>query len=297
MIFLPFIGKSAGIVTTTRLTHATPGAAYSHVPHRDWESNTPSSLVGECKDIARQLIEDEPGSKLKVIMGGGRRHFLSKAIQDPSGEKFGKREDGRNLILEWIESKRKSGLKEGSYAFINSTAQLRNIDLDRIEYLLGAFNWTNMAYDKERDQSDNGEPSLEEMTETAIKILRKGNNGFVLLVEGGRIDHAHHDNLAALSLYETLAFEKAVQKAIDLLPKDDTLLIVTADHSHSLSINGYPKRGNSIFGFADNDSESKPFTTLLYSNGPGFRVSSSDPSTTDLSLCYNYINLMYILIK
>jgi len=205
-------------VTTTRITHATPAAGYSHVADRAWEGSVPSSIKGNCKDIARQLIEDEPGSKLKVILGGGRGYFLPNNVLDSSG-KYGMRTDNKSLIDDWLNSKNQSGLDKSAYQFVNSTSGLNNVDYTRTEYLFGLFNYTHMAYDMERDLSENGESSLEQMTEAAIKILNKNDNGFVLLVEGGRIDHAHHDNYAALSLYETLAFEKAIERLIVLYQK------------------------------------------------------------------------------
>lgn len=87
-------GKSTGFVTTTRVTHATPAATYAKTASRYWESNenTPS----ECRDIADQLIHGEIGSRLNVIMGGGRRHFLPNTQN-------GFRTDNRNLIDEYLE--------------------------------------------------------------------------------------------------------------------------------------------------------------------------------------------------
>jgi alkaline phosphatase len=91
-------GKATGIVTNTRVTHATPAAAYAHTSSRYWESNenTPEG----CDDIAHQLIHGEVGSKFDVVMGGGRRHFL------PVGA-TGRRTDGRNLISEYVEMQQK----------------------------------------------------------------------------------------------------------------------------------------------------------------------------------------------
>ena len=263
-----FIGKSTGIVTTTRVTHATPSSGYAHVPNREMEYAVPDKMLPKCKDIARQLIEDEPGSKLNVILGGGRRGFISDKTQDFSSKKFGKRKDNVNLIDNWINLRR----DDKSYAFVNSTRGLRSINYDKVDHLLGLFNYSHLSYDKERDESLDGEPSLEEMTESAIRLLKKNHNGFVLLIEGGRIDHAHHDNYGIQALYETIAFEKAIKKALSLVSIDDTLVIVTSDHSHAFTINGYPLRGNPISGIVvpDHDIGQYPYTTLMYGNGPGY---------------------------
>ena len=111
------------------------------------------------------------------------------------------------------------------------------------------------------------------MTEAAIRVLlnqHQSQEGFVLLVEGGRIDHAHHRGYANLALYETVEFDRAIRRAREMLPPEDTLILVTADHSHGLTINGYPERGNPISGYAGDDGDHIPFTTLMYSNGPGY---------------------------
>jgi alkaline phosphatase len=147
---------------------------------------------------------------------------------------------------------------------VDTRGKLRNIDFERIKYLFGLFNNNHKDYEQERHKTDSGEPSLEEMTESAISILSKNEKGFVLLVEGGRIDHSHHDNMAAMALHETLAFEKAIENAHKSLPTDETLIVVTTDHSHTLTINGYQKRGNPILEIAEDDSYSIPYTTLLY---------------------------------
>jgi alkaline phosphatase len=114
------------------------------------------------------------------------------------------------------------------------------------------------------------------MTLKAIDILSKNPQGFFLVVEGGRIDHAHHEGNAYRALSDAVAFDQAIKAAVEKLGTDDTLMIVTADHSHSFTINGYPKRGNPILGVAvgvDGEvlkgTDGKPYTTLAYANGPG----------------------------
>jgi alkaline phosphatase len=133
-----------------------------------------------------------------------------------------------------------------------------------------------MEYEADRTKDKGGEPSLAEMTSFAIKRLMQDDKGFVLMVEGGRIDHAHHAGNAARALEDTVAFDDAIKAALDLTNKEDTLIVVTADHSHSLSIQGYPKRNNPILGLVKNAdgslalaADGKPYTTLAYANGPG----------------------------
>lgn len=274
-------GKSTGIVTNTRITHATPAAAYAHVSNRRWECDThlPQTLDPMCKDIARQLIEDEPGSKINVIMGGGRRCFFGSNNMDPSSRRLaGIRADGRNLISQWID-KRKSNNEH--YAFVNMTGDLRSIDTDKVDYLLGLFSYSHMNYEELRLDTQDGEPSLSEMTETAIKILSKNPKGYLLIVESGRIDHAHHENVAGVALRETIALSWSVQKALKMIDQRDTLIAVTSDHAHALTINGLAPRGNPILGlsrFKENSTQ-VPYTTLIYGNGPGHHHPRADPST------------------
>lgn len=120
------------------------------------------------------------------------------------------------------------------------------------------------------------EPTLVEMTETAIRVLSKGQNGYYLFVEGGLIDWAHHSNAARLSLDETVMLSKAVQRAVELTSRDDTLIVVTSDHSHTMTVNGYPHRGNDIFGHAPKRAkDGMPYSTLSYANGPSDKHNST----------------------
>ena len=120
------------------------------------------------------------------------------------------------------------------------------------------------------------------MTKLAIEILVRNPKGFFLMVEGGRIDHAHHDNNAYRALTDGIAFADAVQVATEMTDQAETLIIVTADHSHTFTLGGYPTRGNPILGkVISNDStgkpgttykladDDKPFTTIGYQSGPG----------------------------
>jgi alkaline phosphatase len=124
------------------------------------------------------------------------------------------------------------------------------------------------------------------MTATAIEILQKNPDGFYLMVEAGRIDHAHHDGNAYRALTDTIALDEAVRMAQSMTSSDDTLIIVTADHSHTFTLAGYPSRGNPILGKAaingvpQKDLSGKPYSTLGYANGPGY---TGDGPRPDLS--------------
>lgn len=100
-------GKVAGLVTTTRVTHASPAGVYASIAERDWESNVAVTADG-CDanivdDVAEQLVYGSVGSKLRVVMGGGRREFLDSSIRDAENKK-GARTDGKNLIQEWLDA-------------------------------------------------------------------------------------------------------------------------------------------------------------------------------------------------
>ena len=274
-------GKDTGVVSTARITHATPAATYSHTPVRDWEHN--GQLPAGCgvKDIARQLIEVSPAVKtsLKVAMGGGREYFRANTQFDPENvTRKGLRTDGRDLTAEWVASR---GAKA---AFVYGRTGFDAATPDNTDYLLGLFERSHMQYEADRATLDvAGEPSLTEMTEKSISMLKKNPKGFFLHVEAGRIDHAHHAGNAARALLDTIELSKAVKKAYEMTDPNETLILVTADHSHVFTIAGYPHRGNDILGLVasvptvdgnpttkDKDSLGLPYTTLGYQNGPGY---------------------------
>ncbi|ADP70815.1 Alkaline phosphatase [Rhodomicrobium vannielii ATCC 17100] len=265
-------GLSTGIVSTARITHATPAAAYAKTAGRDWEVDTnlpgPAKAAG-CKDIATQLVEWPAGNGFEVILGGGRSYFLPKEVADPETEgKTGTRADGRNLVDEWQR-------KYNDAAYVWNKEQFDAIDPAKTGHVLGLFERSHMQYEAERAKDKAGEPSLAEMTTKAIDFLSKNKDGFVLMVEGGRIDHAHHDGKAGLALLDTLALDEAVKAAYAKVDPEETLIILTADHSHVFSISGYPKRGNPILGLAGYGLDGKPYTTLGYLNGPGAKANEA----------------------
>lgn len=113
-----------------------------------------------------------------------------------------------------------------------------NVDSAQTDKVLGIFAHSHMAY-KLQSQGLN-QPTLTEMAAKALEVLKKNDNGFVLLIEGGRIDHAHHETRARLALEETLEFDKAVAYVKANTNEGDTLMVVTADHGHVFTVGGYP---------------------------------------------------------
>ncbi|WP_348673564.1 alkaline phosphatase [uncultured Abyssibacter sp.] len=296
-------GKSTGILSTARITHATPAATYAKSADRNWEdiSDMPGQAVTDgCEDIASQLVNFEANLEaryagldvdgIEVVMGGGRRHFLPNdpAANSPdavSGTE-GDRNDGRNLVTEWT-----TAYPGGVYVF--DEAGFDAVDADSTERLFGLFNESHMQYEADRGNDVAGEPSLTDMTRKAIDILDNNDDGFFLMVESGRIDHGHHAGNAYNALNDTIEFAAAVQAAADATDPEETLIIVTADHGHVFTIAGYPKRGNPILGKvvdvgatdATLASDGMPYTTLGYMNGFGFRDLGGE---TDADAIYGF---------
>ncbi|XP_007940076.2 intestinal-type alkaline phosphatase [Orycteropus afer afer] len=271
-------GKSVGVVTTTRVQHASPAGTYAHTASRDWysDANMPSQALKEgCQDIATQLISN---TDIDVILGGGRQYMFPKDSPDPEyPNQRGVRQDGRNLVEEWLDK------HQGARYVWNRTALLE-ASMDRsVTHLMGLFEPGDMKYDINRDP--NQDPSLEEMTEAALRLLSRNSQGFYLFVEGGRIDHGHHEGKAYLALTEAVAFDSTIEKAGQLTSEKDTLTLITADHSHVFSFGGYTLRGSSIFGLANSKaSDGKAYTSILYGNGPGYLIgagSRPDVSATE----------------
>ncbi|XP_066287013.1 alkaline phosphatase-like [Branchiostoma lanceolatum] len=277
-------GKSTGIVTTTRVTHATPAAGYAH-SSRYWESDSDLSAEARennCTDIAYQLVEEAPD--IEVILGGGRRAFRTSNMTDPEDGSKGLRNDSTDLIQRWLDR------KTGRAQYVWNETEFRSVDPESMDYLLGLFEPSHMRYSVDRPNDTAGEPSLADMTRKAIQILQKNEHGFFLLVEGGRIDHAHHASKAVKALGDTVAFDDAVQVAKDMLDTSDSLIVVTADHSHTLTFAGYPDRGHPIFGKLENSrvKDDLPYTPLLYGTGPGYKITGNGTrhNITDVDTAY-----------
>jgi alkaline phosphatase len=278
-------GKALGLISTARITHATPASAYAHSVDRNWESNSELPEGATCRDIARQLVEWPQAGQLKLVLGGGRTAFTPKAQTDPEyADKKGNRTDNRDLIAEW-KAKHRGG------QYIWNAAQFGALDPASDAPVLGLFEPSHMQFEADREKDKAGEPSIADMTALAIAKLQREDRGYVLMVEGGRIDHAHHGGNAHRALDDTVAFDAAIAKALEMVDLSDTLVLVTADHSHVFTIAGYPPRGTSIFGLASvtedgeplNAKDGKPYTTLGYANGPGAKVNEprNDPAQED----------------
>lgn len=268
-------GIEVGIVTTTRITHATPAAVYGHSVDRDWEadSDIPADQRGKgCTDLAAQLA----AFPFDLALGGGQGKFRGAA----SG--------GDRLVADDNLAQGWAARTGGSY--VETAAALAAAPQGKP--VLGLFAPSHLTYMADR-KPDTSEPTLTDMTAAALARLGRGGKGYYLMVEGGRIDHAHHAGRAGYALEEAVEFARAVQYAVDHTDPSETLILVTADHSHVLTIAGYPRRGNPILGLVTGGHEGsgaapvalraadgKTYTTLGYANGPGaVRGERGDPDT------------------
>lgn len=284
-------GMATGVVSTARITHATPAATYAHTSERNWEADGNLPPGATVKDIAAQSVDNfAPRDGIDVFMGGGRTYFMPNTQTDPEYPSIkGRRKDGRDLITEW---QNKFGC-----TYVWNKSQFDAIDAASTSCLLGLYEPSHMQYEADRGNDGAGEPSLAEMTTKAIDLLtqrRKANDrrrnrdddrrdhdrGFFLMVEGGRIDHGHHAGNAYRALTDTIAMDDAIKAALEKVDLKDTLIIVTADHSHTFTIAGYPKRANPILGKVVNPGKTEfakaadgmPYTTLSYANGRGYHM-------------------------
>nr|XP_043871891.1 alkaline phosphatase-like isoform X2 [Solea senegalensis] len=261
-------GKSVGIVTTTRVQHASPAAAYAHSVSRSWYSDADlpfSARQQGCVDIATQMVTNVD---IDVILGGGRLYMTPKGTPDPeyptSNSRKGDRRDKKNLIDVWLNA---NPDKRSHYVWHRK--EFDEVNVKTTDRLMGLFEPKDMRFEVFRNSTR--DPSIVEMTEKAIQILSKNPKGYFLFVEGGRIDHGHHDGIAKLALTEAVMFDRAIQRAAQLTRESDTLTVVTADHSHVFTFGGNTPRGNPIFGLAPKKADDKmPFTSILYANGPGY---------------------------
>jgi alkaline phosphatase len=260
-------GKAVGTITTTELTHATPATAWSHICNRNAQYAIAAQLVPGGAGFNTAL-----GDGVDVLMGGGRNHFTPWA----AGTNTAGRADGRNLLNE---------LAAKGYAVAATRSEMNAAAPGR--KFIGLYSSrSHLEYELDRTATPPlgegaNQPSLAEMTVKAMDLLAANTNGYFLMVEGGRIDHALHGTNAKRALTDTIAFDDAIKAALAKVKQTDptlanTLIVVTADHDHTLAINGYGKRGNPILdinrSYRDNqpnrDADGNTYTTLVFGNGP-----------------------------
>ncbi|WP_394823675.1 alkaline phosphatase [Pendulispora albinea] len=259
-------GKGTGIVTPTNLTDATPAATYAHICQRGLEY-----------DIAAQLVPGGAGynpalgAGVDVVLGGGSDMF------DPARRTTEGLKDGRDLFKEFAQQ---------NYTVVRKAAELAAYDANSGKRLFGSFATGNMEYEVDRATKAPDQPSLTEMALKALDVVSKNPKGYFLMVEGGRIDHALHATNARRALEETVAFDSTIEAILKKVDLSNTLVVVTADHDHTLVQNGYARRvgkttdsNPGILGLVrkvepngadiyESDQDNATYTILGFGNGP-----------------------------
>ncbi|RCW60323.1 alkaline phosphatase [Halanaerobium sp. ST460_2HS_T2] len=185
--------KATGIISTNMVTDATPATFAASVKDR--------GMGGE---IAKQILDND----VDVVLGGGREDFM-------------KEEAGEDLIAK---------AKKMGYQYVTDKEQLKRV-MPMNGKVLGLFNDSYMNYIKDRDDLDSKEPSLLEMTTKAIDVLSEDEDGFFLMAEGARIDHAAHAADVPGVVAETLDFDASIKYAVDWARENgNTMVVVVADH-------------------------------------------------------------------
>ncbi|PAD71379.1 MULTISPECIES: alkaline phosphatase [Paenibacillus] len=238
-------GKSTGLVATSRITHATPAVFTAHDPSR-----------GNEVALATEYINN-----VDVILGGGRDMFL------PESE--GGKQPERNLVEE---------AKAAGYEYITNRSEIGQVDGDQI---LGLFAMSDLKYEIDRDKQN--VPSLAEMTKLAVDTLSKNDKGFFLMVEGSQIDWAGHANDPIALITDMLAFEEAVDVALEFARENsDTLVVVVGDHE-----TGGMNIGNTPGGYQENIAVLKNATGSVNTVGAELL---SKAITTDVGSSVRVVN-------
>lgn len=248
------------MVSTARVTHATPAATFAHINERDLENEIAAQSLPGDPTFNRRLQDG-----LDVLLGGGRRHFCPGRTTDEEGGSCN-RPDGRDLRREF---------QDAGYTYVWRSREYKSLDKQDLP-VLGLFESSHMKYEYDRAGDLGGEPSLSDMTGRAIDLLQAESDrqkGFFLMVEGGLIDHAHHAGNAFRALVETEELDNAIAVALRKVDLRETLVIVTADHSHVFMMAGYPLRPSQELPYApkaapadylDNDGQRSGILDVVY---------------------------------
>jgi alkaline phosphatase len=282
-------GMKVGVVSTARITHATPAACYSHINDRDQEAAIALQALPTDTTFNSAL-----GSGLDLMLGGGRQFFIPSTRLDEEGE-AGSRTDSRDLRAEF---------QAAGYSYVWNSDGFERATVSDLP-LLGLFERSHMEYEVDRLSDTGGEPSLSDLAVKAVALLEESTHrrqGYFLMVESGRIDHAHHAGNAFRALHDAEELDRAIGATLTTVDLRETLVLVTADHSHVFTMAGYPLRAvkdlaypvvsapegylsspyNNIFDVvydidatgnvvAAADASGVPYTVLGYQNGPGHR--------------------------
>ncbi|MEL6820234.1 MAG: alkaline phosphatase [Calditrichota bacterium] len=220
-------GMKTALVSTSSITHATPASFMTHVISRKFEPI-----------IAGQLIR----SGVDVMLGGGKSFFV------PKSDSISRRPDEKNLL---------EAAKNNGYQLVLNKNELANLSAGKVLGLFAAGGLKNDAH----------EPSVNEMTQKALELIKGTDKGFFLMVEGSQIDWGGHANEPDYVIREMIAFDKAVKTALDFAKADgETLVIVTADHeTGGMGLHGGSNDGSNLkFGWTTDYHTGEPVAVFAY---------------------------------
>jgi len=254
-------GMASGLVTTTQIAHATPAGFATHVTHRN-----------QFNKIAAQYFDNfaAKSKPIEVLMGGGQENFDDRAAYyNRTGKSYSDDNDTRNLLGEFAAQ---------GYQYAENAAALSSVSAATCDKLLGLFHPNNGLTQEVDRPADCPEPHLVDMTGKALEVLAKDSDGFFLMVEGGQIDWASHANDFENNIGETLAFDDAVEAALDFqAAHPDTLIIVTADHeTGGLTYNG---PNDYSWSSVDHTAAMAP----VMAEGPGAELFNGTIDNTDIA--------------
>jgi alkaline phosphatase len=191
------LNKATGLISTSRITHATPAAFAVHIQDRGWDN-----------EIMEHIVYND----VDVVFGGGERHLLPE-------DAGGRRTDGENLKDELIDR---------GYQYVTTRDGMMTLSSGRV---WGMFASSHMEAEIDRAEYAPDQPSLAEMTEKAIELLSQDDDGFFLMVEGSQVDWAGHNNDPIYMITDFVAFDEAFEVAVDWARQHgDTLVIAFPDH-------------------------------------------------------------------
>ena len=205
-------GYTTGLVVTTRITDATPAVFASHVRRREMEDSIARQMIGDTHPLGRMV---------DLMFGGGECHFM------PNTSEGSCRHDDANVA---------KLAKDNGWSYINTKSDFDNLDSHLDFPFMGLFASHDIPYEIDRQHQTDTYPSLEEMTTTALRALsaatKSTDQGFFIMIEGSRIDHAGHANDPAAQVREVVAYDRAMAAVLDFIKTEDTptLMISTSDH-------------------------------------------------------------------
>ena len=215
------MGKSNGLISDTMITHATPAAFAAHQPHRSLENA-----------IAVDMLH----SGADVMLSGGLSNWIPQDANNPDSQIYkelvklsegaveivSKRKDNRNLLNE---------IQKKNYALAFTKTQLEKANGNVLGLFAPSALDNGIKAARTQNAAQRTMPTLKEMTAKGIELLEKNEKGFFLMIEAGQIDWASHGNDTGTLLHELLKLNETLEYVLDWAAgRDDTLVIVTADH-------------------------------------------------------------------